>query len=82
MRYLRQYAEKPDAPLAPDWVFIVAPTPQTAALSGVTFKMIRGVDMVYAYIAPDTPDNRHKNGMPIFVHRFDLQITKNKGGKP
>ena len=59
-------------------VHLKADTPQDAAMAGFTIDKIGNSDMVYAYIAEDIPSNRHKNGMPLVVHRFDLKIERDK----
>lgn len=76
MKYLRQYHGMPTNSLASEWAHIKADTPQDAALKGLTIDKIGKADMVYAYVAIDKPENRHKTGMPIAVHRFDLKIDR------
>jgi len=76
MKYLRQYHGQPDNGMASEWAHIKADTPQDASVKGLTIKKIGAAKIIYAYVAVDTPGNKHENGMPIALHRFDLRIGK------
>ena len=72
-KYLRQYAIDPEKPLNKAWAHIKAKKPTDAAITGMDVSLL-GIGTVYAYIAENKPNNRHSNGIPICVHRFELKI--------
>ena len=73
MRYLRQYAIDGDKDLSRAWGHVKAKTPTDAAVVGMDPALL-GIGTVYAYVAENRPTNKHKTGMPICVHRFELKI--------
>jgi len=76
MKYLRQYHGQPDNGLSSEWAHIKADNPRDASVKGLSIKKIGKAKMIYAYVAIDTQENKHDNGMPIAVHRFDLMIQR------
>ena len=76
MKYRTQHHKHRGEDMTPDWWRVKkAETPTAAAivhLSRMFRKGIKPASPVFISVAPDTPDNRHENGNPIFVHEFEL----------
>ena len=73
MRYLRQIHKNPMSELTGKWAKVKAASHKEAVLKGLRPARL-GTGTYYFWIAQDIPENKHENGRPYCVHRFQVEI--------
>lgn len=71
--FLRQFTRNPDGPASKNWQKVEAASHQAAVFTGFDPKR-SGPGIIHCLVAEDRATNKHKNGMPFCVHRFEVQV--------
>ena len=77
-KFLRQIAARENEPMGTRWARIKAESPQEAALKKLDLKKI-GTGTVYIRIGPDEPDRKWPNGLPMWIHQYEVDILSQAG---